>query len=107
MESPARLNRLGWGLIAGVIGTCIGFLLLAGWWSAANGQTIGYFVNEIFIGSDLYKDSILTVSVLFNVGVFYLSLQRDMYRFARGLMMTMILSVILIICLQATSAFGS
>lgn len=107
MESPARLNRLGWGLLAGVLGTGIGFLLLAGWWAAANGQTFSYFVQEIFIGSDLYKDSILTVSVLFNVGVFYWSLQKDMYRFARGLMTTMIVSVMVIIYLQATSAFGS
>lgn len=107
MESPARLNHIGWGLLAGIIGTGIGFLLLGGWWSAANGQTLTYFIDEIFIGSELYKDSILTVSVLFNVGVFYLSLQRDMYRFARGLMMTMIFSVMIIIYLQATSAFGS
>lgn len=107
MESEARLNHFALGILAGLVGTGTGFLLLAAWWCTANHQDFSYFVQNVFIASSLYKDSILTVSVLFNVGVFYLALQKDMYRFTRGLMLTMILSVLLIIWIQAQTALGS
>ena len=64
-------DRTGWGIVLGLLGTLIGFLILASWWSAANGTSISYFYETVFINSQLYKDSILTVSVLFNAGLFF------------------------------------
>lgn len=106
MEPDARLNHIFAGFLAGLLGTGVGFLLLALWWSWANGQTLSYFTQTVFLGSSLYKDSILTVSVLFNVAVFYGTLQLNWFRFARGVMLVMILSVLAILWLQTQSIFA-
>jgi hypothetical protein len=107
MGSQVRLNQVVWGLLAGVLGTCVGFAILAGWWCNVNNKSMAYFAEVVFWGSQLYKDSILTVSVLFNVAIFYGALRKHWYRFARGLMITMILSVMAIVILQAQILFAS
>ena len=53
------------------------------------------------MGGALYKDSILTISVLFNVGVFWLALRKDWDRFARGVLGVIFITVPLIIWLQS------
>tara|TARA_B110000503_G_scaffold139915_1_gene229453 strand:- start:1249 stop:1569 length:321 start_codon:yes stop_codon:yes gene_type:complete len=96
-------DRTGWGIVLGLLGTLIGFLILASWWSAANGTSISYFYETVFINSQLYKDSILTVSVLFNAGLFWLALRSGHERLARGLMLIILLSVPAIIWIQSQS----
>lgn len=98
-----KLDHARYGLIAGGFGTIMGFAIMTAWWSWANGTTFNYFVQEVFIASSLYKDSILTVSVLFNVGLFWLSLRWEMERFAKGLLAVIFVSVPLIIWLQMGS----
>lgn len=95
------MNHFAAGFLAGLLGTVAGFGIMAVWWSWANGTSMEYFVSDVFIRSALYKDSILTISVLFNVGVFWLALQRNWDRFARGILGVIFLSVPLIIWFQA------
>ena len=70
-----KFDHTAWGVAVGLCGTLIGFLVLASWWSSANGTSLAYFYETVFQNSQLYKDSILTVSVLFNVGLFWLALR--------------------------------
>lgn len=98
-----KVDNVWVGLLAGGIGTLIGFLIMTIWWSWANGTSMNYFVQEVFIASSLYKDSILTVSVLFNVGLFWLSLRWELEQFAKGLLAVILVSVPLIIWLQMAS----
>ena len=65
--STHRLDHSGFGFAAGLLGTGIGFVAMTVWWSWANGTSFDYFIQDVFMGSALYKDSILTISVLFNV----------------------------------------
>ena len=95
------LDTFGVGFIAGLVGTLVGFGIMAVWWSWANGTSMSYFVSDVFIGSALYKDSILTISVLFNVGIFWIALNRQWERFSRGILGVIFLSVPLIIWFQA------
>lgn len=96
-----RFNRFGVGFLAGIIGTIAGFVVMMLWWSWANGTTVTYFVEDVFIRSALYKDSILTISVLFNVGVFWIALQKNWEQFARGILGVIFIAVPLIIWYQA------
>jgi len=95
-----RLNKSSFGFVAGLLGTCLGFAVMTAWWSWANGTSFRYFVHEVFLGSSLYKDSILTISALFNVGLFWMALRGDWDRFARGILMVIFITVPLIIWLQ-------
>ena len=99
--STHRLDHSGFGFAAGLLGTGIGFIAMTVWWSWANGTSFDYFIQDVFMGSALYKDSILTISVLFNVGVFWLALRKDWDRFARGILGVIFITVPLIIWLQS------
>jgi hypothetical protein len=102
MESlKSRLDTLPFGIIAGVAGTGMGFLLMTIWWSWANGTSAEYFIQNVFIESALYKDSILTISVLFNVGLFWVALQGKWEQFAKGLLAVIFITVPMIIWFQS------
>ncbi|MDA0913196.1 MAG: hypothetical protein O2818_05930 [Bacteroidetes bacterium] len=93
-------NSIGVGVVFGLVGTILGFAIMTVWWSFANGTTFEYFINDVFIESALYKDSILTISVLFNVAVFWVALQKDWVQFAKGVLSVIFISVPLIIWYQ-------
>ena len=95
-----RLNKIHFGVLAGLVGIIIGFFALGWTWSFTNGDSITYFINNIARKSLLYRDSILTVCTLFNIGIFYLALRKDMWEFCRGLMLIIMLSVPAIIWCQ-------
>lgn len=102
MESLKQsFDNIGAGILAGLLGTAVGFGAMTVWWSWANGTSFDYFITDVFLGSSLYKDSILTISVLFNVGVFWLALRGDWERFAKGLLAVIFVTVPLIIWYQS------
>ena len=75
------------------------------WWSWANGTSFDYFIQDVFMGSALYKDSILTISVLFNVGVFWLALRKDWTALRGAFWGSSFITVPLIIWLQSQAPF--
>ena len=93
----SKLDSFLVGFIAGIIGTVVGFFLLAWIWAVVNKMSVRYFIDEIFIGSDLFKDKILTVSVLLNVVTFYFANRRGYYAMAKGLLAAVLLVVPFII----------
>lgn len=96
-----KFNNLTSGVVTGLLGTLWGFGLMTIWWSWANGTSMNYFVQDVFLESALYKDSILTISVLFNVGLFWVALRHDWEQFAKGLLAVIFLTVPWIIWYQA------
>tara|TARA_B100000768_G_C11282909_1_gene379781 strand:- start:2968 stop:3285 length:318 start_codon:yes stop_codon:yes gene_type:complete len=91
------------GIGAGILGTIAGFAAMTVWWSLANGTSMDYFIQDVFLGSNLYKDSILTISVLFNVGLFWVCLQLNLEKLAKGILAVIFISVPLIIWYQAAA----
>jgi hypothetical protein len=96
----ARFDNILAGVITGILGAFIGFILLGIFWSISNGTSFSHFINNIASKTLLYRDSILTVSTLFNIGIFYLGLRLEMWKFCRGLMMVIIAAVPVIIIFQ-------
>jgi hypothetical protein len=98
-----KLDHPAMGIVAGVLGTLMGFATMTIWWSWANGTSMDYFIQDVFWESRLYKDSILTISVLFNVGLFWLCLRSNYEQLAKGILAVIFISVPLIIYYQATA----
>ena len=96
-----RLDSIQAGLAAGVVGTFLGWGLFGLWWAVANDSTFQYFYRYVWIGGQLYRDSILTASVLLNVVLFYLANRWNMERFAQGLLGIILIAVPLIVYYQA------
>jgi len=94
------LDTLLGGITTGLFGTLIGFLILGTYWSYSNSVELNYFIEEIATRSLLYRDSILTISTLFNVGIFYVGIRAEWWRFCRGLLMVIMATVPLIIYFQ-------
>ena len=89
----ATLNRVWVGLLMGVFNSVLGFFLFAYFWALSNNRSISHFINDAFLGTDLFKDKIITVSVIFNVFVFYLFMRWEFYKLCKGLLTTIILAI--------------
>ena len=95
-----RMDQLGVGVACGLLSAVSGYVLLGLGWGWAQDESLSYFHREVFMGSPLYKDRILSLCVLAIVPAFHLAYRRRMDRFARGTMLVMILMVIGIVLLQ-------
>lgn len=96
-----RMDKIHYGLIAGAVGMVLGWFLLGLWWAVANDSTFDYFYQSVWLGSQLYRDSILTASILLNVVFFYIANRLDMERFAQGLLGMILVTVPFIVFYQA------
>jgi len=88
------------GTLAGVLSAFLGYVILGFAWSAFQAESLRYFHEEVFMGSSLFKDRILSVCTLAIVPTFHLAFRRRMDRFARGTMLVMIALVMSIVWLQ-------
>ena len=96
-------DRFWVGLLAGVLGTFFGGVLLGLYWGWANGSSFLYFHEEIVLGSLLYRDSILTASTLFNVILFWGANRLEWERLAQGLLAVILITVPFVVYFQATA----
>ena len=99
-NSLQRYDRLAFGVLGGLFSAITGYLLLALGWSWAQGESLAYFHQEVFLGSPLYKDRVLSLCTLSVVPLFHLSYRRKMDRFARGSMLLMVVMVLAIVVIQ-------
>ena len=95
-----KFDTIGGGIATGLLGTLAGFLILGATWSYSNSVELSYFIENIASKSLLYRDSLLTISTLFNVGIFYVGIKVEWWRFCRGILMVIMTSVPLIIYFQ-------
>lgn len=100
MVSAERRDRMGWGALSAVLAGLVGYVLLGAIWGWTQGESLAYFHHEVFLGSPLFKDRILSLCTLAMVPVFHTAYRRKMDRFARGAMLVMVLLVLAIVALQ-------
>ena len=92
-----RYDNSWLGAFIGLIGALVGFFIFAFGWGLANDKDVSYFVNQIFFGSELYKDKIITGSILFDVLLFFLFLRWNLNNLAKGVLGVVIVSLPVII----------
>ncbi len=91
--NKAKLDRFFLGLISGILGAFIGFFIFGTGWIIANDRSMEYFVQEVFLRSELFKSRIISVSILFDVLLFFLAIRKEWYHFAKGVLAVVILAV--------------
>lgn len=88
-----RYNTVKFGLLMGLIGPVIGFIIYGLYWSWNFQKTFAYFVNDLFIGTPDLRSSILSLSLLMNLVPFFVFLKTDRFKGARGVMLAVFLYV--------------
>lgn len=105
------MSRNVWETLAGIglglIGALAGLLLLTAWWHVQTGDSMAFFLKDVFWNGGLYQDSIVSVSVLADVVLFYGLMRMKKERLARGVMVVVLAAVPVVIWLQAVNLEGA
>jgi hypothetical protein len=85
------------GMLAGLIGNVVGFLIYGLILSQVKKISFSYFYNNMFLGTDVFKSQIITGALLVNVLMFYVFMKQNKDALSRGILIAILLSVIAII----------
>jgi hypothetical protein len=89
-----RFDKFWVGVILGLIGAAVGFVLFGLVWSLGTDHSFTFYIRDVFEGvTSLFQDKIVTISILIDVVLFYLFLRIHWYNLAKGLLAVVILSV--------------
>jgi hypothetical protein len=88
-----KLDTFAFGLAAGILGAAAGFVVFGFLIAQLNGQTFGRFFQTLVQGSDIFHDKLVTVSILFDVILFFVMIRQEYYNFCKGLLAVVIVSV--------------
>lgn len=96
------MNKTTWdklpiGLVIGLIGPFIGFLLYGLYYMLSHDISFSYFVNAVFLGNRDAMSSIISLSLLFNILPFYFFINRNLYKSGRGILLSFFIYAIVIV----------
>ena len=88
-----KFDTVAYGVAAGIIGAAVGFVVFGFLIAQLNGQTFERFIATLVRGSDIFHDKLVTVSILFDVILFFVMIRQEYYNFCKGLLAVVIVSV--------------
>ena len=88
-----KLDTFAYGVAAGILGAAVGFVVFGFLIAQINGQTFLRFIETLVQGSDIFHDKLVTVSILFDVILFFVMIRQEYYNFCKGLLAVVIVSV--------------
>ncbi len=89
-----------YGIILGLIGAGVGFLLFGWVFTLGTSTNMETFFHDLLYGvTAMYRDKVVTVSILTDVVLFYYFLKKEWYYLSRGILYVVICSVPLAIYL--------
>jgi hypothetical protein len=89
----SKIDRFGIGIVIALLGLVISFFGFGLYWSKVNNTSLDYYINEVFLGMNFFQDSILTLSVLFDIVLFALFYQLKHYKLCKGILLVVLISV--------------
>jgi uncharacterized membrane protein len=95
-----KYDNLILGLIIGLIGPFVGFVLFGLLWSQYFNKSFRYFVKDVFFGISEFQSSIVALSLIFNLIPFFLFLRKDRYKSGRGVLLALFIYVPVVIYLR-------
>ena len=95
MKTGVKLTLIG--MLIGVIGDIVGFVIYGLIISGIQNVTFSYFYQNMFLGTDVFKSQIITGALLVNVLIFYIVMKQGRDELSRGILISILLSVIAII----------
>ncbi len=87
-------DHFGLGVLLGLLCAVLGFWGFGQYWRLANDTDFYYFVDKVFLGTDIYQTKIITVSMVPIVIGFYLCQRVEKYRLCGGMMMVLVAGAI-------------
>lgn len=95
MNKQVKLTLLG--ILIGILGNAIGFLIYGFVFSAVNNVDFSMFYETVFLKMESFRSQIITGSMLVNVLIFYILMRMKQDAINRGVIITILISVIAII----------
>lgn len=91
--SKQNLDKFWIGFVVGLLGALFGFFAFGWFWALSEGVTFSYFFNDVFIGTGFFQDKIVTISILFDVVLFYFFMRANWLNMCKGILGVVVLSV--------------
>jgi hypothetical protein len=92
--SKHRFDHIGVGIILGLLGAGLGFLLFGFVFTLGTSTNLGTFFYDLAYGvTAMYQDKVVTVSILTDVVIFYYFIKKEWYQLSRGILFVVIASV--------------
>lgn len=92
-QMKKRFDTFLFGVLAAVLGAALGFFLFGLFIAEFNGVSFGRFLETLVNGTDYFHDKLVTVSILFDVILFFVMIRKEYYHFCKGILAVVILSV--------------
>ena len=85
-------DRTGVGFVLGLIFPVFGFFAYGGIYVTAirPHHDINWFVNDLFLGTDVYRTQIISLSLIADAFLFFLFDRKDMHKAMRGVIGAML-----------------
>jgi hypothetical protein len=81
-------------MVAGLLGALLGFVIFGLGFAYINHITFSEFYHGIFLGVQDFQSRIVTFSMLIDVILFFLFIQKDYQQFCKGIIAVLVLAVI-------------
>lgn len=85
------------GILIGIIGNIVGFVIFGFGISITQDVSFSYFFNNMFLNTDVFRSQVLTGALLVNVILFYIFMRRGNDGINRGIIITILFTVIAIV----------
>lgn len=79
-----KFDKKYYGLILGLLAPVIGFLLYGLFYSWEFNTTLHHFITQVFLGTKSYQSPIISLSLIADLGVFFLALKIKCNKMAQG-----------------------
>ncbi|NND95445.1 MAG: hypothetical protein HKN45_11315 [Flavobacteriales bacterium] len=95
MSQSVRYTLIG--MLIGLIGDVVGFFIYGFILTQLKSVSFKYFYENMFLGTDIFKSQIITGALLVNVIIFYIFMKKGNDAISRGILISILISVIAII----------
>lgn len=85
------------GLVIGMLGNILGFFIFGLGICLAQDVSFSFFFNNMFIDTDVFRSQVITGALLVNVILFYIFMRKGRDGINRGIIITILLSVMAIV----------
>ncbi|MFN0030878.1 MAG: hypothetical protein ACKVOR_01820 [Flavobacteriales bacterium] len=93
------LDKVPIGIIAGLLGAILGFVLFGLLFCAYEDVTFADYIHKAFLGISDLQSRIVSLSILLNVVLFFFLIKKEWYNMAKGLMVVMVVCVPVVVWL--------
>lgn len=95
-----KFDKKSIGLLIGVLAPVLGFLLYGLFYSWEFNTSLSYFINTVFLGTKSYQSPIISLSLIADLGVFFLALKVKCNKTAQGIVYALMLYAPVVIYLR-------